>query len=76
MVTKNQNRKMLDVIEGEKKYFVTSQLVTTNLSGYVWASYEKEAIEKFQAGEVIGVIDEEPTREEVNVCADIYEGEE
>jgi hypothetical protein len=56
-------------IDGKEliKFRVTSQLVTYNLSGYVWASNEDEAKEKFQEGDVIGEIDEEPTREEVNV---------
>jgi hypothetical protein len=49
------------------KFKVSSQLVTADLSGYVWATCEDEAIEKFQSGEVIGEIDEEPNREEVNI---------
>ena len=57
------------IIDGKEhiKFKVTSQLVTANLSGYVWATYEDEAIEKFQSGDTIEPINEEPTREEVNI---------
>lgn len=61
METKIENGKVVI------KFKVTSQLVTTNLSGYVWASCEDEAKEKFQSGDVIDEIYEEPTREEINI---------
>lgn len=57
------------IVDGKEltKFKVTSQLVTANLSGYVWATCEDEAKEKFQEGDTDGEIDEEPEREEVNI---------
>lgn len=74
MTTEVENEKMLDKIEGKRKYYVTSELVsglvwTAHLSGLVWASDENEAIEKFQSDEVIGEINEEPARDEINLNA-------
>jgi hypothetical protein len=50
-----------------KTYKVRSQLVTANFSGIVEAKSEEEAIEKFQANDCLEEVDEEPTREEINI---------
>jgi hypothetical protein len=59
-------KKIINGIE-HIKFRVSSQLVTYELKGEVWATCEDDAIEKFQEGDTISPIDEYPMREEINL---------
>jgi Zn finger protein HypA/HybF involved in hydrogenase expression len=49
------------------RYKITSDIITAHITGIVEADTYDEAVEKFQSGDVVGELDEEPTREETNI---------